>query len=129
MRELSLAVVGIGYPDPDGGNRRFEVAMLDRGDPVELRREPRNRHDPYAVAVFSARGVRIGYLSAEHAPWIGGKLSAGEEVAALFQESRGEVAVIRVAIGGAPTLPPLRSAPDAERDGDWADPDGPDWGA
>lgn len=134
-RELSLAVVGIGYLNPDKSNRQFEIALLSPGDPVELRREPKNPHDPRAVGVFSPSGIRIGYLNAERAPWIGGRMDAGETITAVFQEARAGVAWIRVRFGKqAPTLPPQRvprarhDDVDPEPDFD-ADPEGPEWGA
>ncbi|WP_261295523.1 HIRAN domain-containing protein [Sphingomonas hylomeconis] len=63
-RELTLAVVGIEYPNADRArsNRRFEIELCAPGDPVELRREPKNVHDRFAVAVFSERGIQMGYL-------------------------------------------------------------------
>lgn len=128
MDELSLAVVGVDYPNRDGTNRRFELMQLEPGDPVELRPEPRNRHDPHAVAVFSARGLQLGYLSAERAPWIGRRLRHGEEVAAVFQGLAGAVAHVRVRFGGgAPTLP--RKQEVGASNDQPIDPDGPDWGA
>lgn len=42
------------------------VASLKRGDAVKLKAEPRNAHDPNAVAVFY-NCKRIGYISAEEA--------------------------------------------------------------
>ena len=63
-RELSLAVVGISHPNANGSNRRFEAMLCVPGESVELRPEPKNKHDSNAVAVFSARGVQIGYLTA-----------------------------------------------------------------
>ena len=38
VTELSLAVVGIDFPNPDKSrsNRRFEIALCRPGDPVEL---------------------------------------------------------------------------------------------
>ncbi|MFE8584727.1 HIRAN domain-containing protein [Sphingomonas sp. NCPPB 2930] len=132
MDELTLAVVGIDFPNEDkaGSNRRFELLASAVGDPVTLRPEPRNRHDPHAVAVFSARDVQVGYLSAERAPLIGARIRRGEVVRAVFQGLSGSVAYIRVRFGGEPpSLPPLR--PDAPSRGDdfFPDPDGPDWGA
>jgi len=157
-RELSLAVVGINYANEDRGktSRRFEVELCAPGEPVDLMPEPRNKHDRHAVAVFSVRGIQIGYLPAERAPWIGGKLNAGEECEAVFQEIFGNIAVIRARFGGgAPTLPPPRPprppapdeasqlsrewdnfypdvpaddfSPDESFDG--IDPEGPEWGA
>jgi hypothetical protein len=128
--ELSLAVVGVSYPNPDGSNRRFEIATLRPGDPVELRREPRNKHDPFAVGVWSERNIRLGYLSAERAPWIGAKLLDGLEVRAIFQEVSGTIAVIRARIGGgAPTLPAPRPPRPSGKAEFYPDEDGPDWGA
>lgn len=135
QRELSLAVVGIDYANADKAksNRRFELLQCEPGDPVELRREPKNAHDPNAVAVFSERGIQVGYLTAERAPWIGGKIAAGEEAVAIFQALGGGTATIRVRFGGGePTLPAASPPPPLQTsyDDDFhADPDGPEWGA
>lgn len=40
------------------------------GDLVELRPEPKNLYDENAIAIWSDRGVQLGYVSAEHAPLI-----------------------------------------------------------
>lgn len=128
MNEFTLAVVGIDHANADGSNRRFELALCAPGERVELRPEPRNKHDRFAVAVFSARGQQIGYLTAERAPWIGSRIRAGEELAAVFQGLQGSAAYIRVRFGGgAPTLPqPREQAPPADFE---PDPDGRIWGA
>lgn len=132
-RELSLMVVGLAHPNEDKAksNRRFEAALCEPGEPVELRREPKNKHDPNAVAVFSARGTQLGYLSAERAPWIGGRILLGEEINAVFQQVDITTAVIRVKFGGgAPTLPPPRPRrPTRSFDDFEPDPEGPEWGA
>ncbi len=128
-RELSLAVVGLDFANRDKSNRRFEMALCAPGEPVELRLEPKNPADPNAVAVFSARGVQLGYLTAERAPWIGAKLRNGEEHRAVFQEPSATAAWIRIRFGGdAPTLPQPRPAPPPYDDFE-PDPDGPEWGA
>lgn len=139
MEEMTLAVVGIDFTNTDKArtNRRSELLMSKPGDPVDLRPEPRNPHDENAVAVFSARGIQVGYLSAERAPWIGRRLNAGEDAAAVFQGVSGAAAFIRIRFGGgAPTLPassprgtrPHRTA-SPDTDGFHPDPEGPDWGA
>lgn len=130
-RELSLAVVGLDYPNPDRSksNRRFEMALCTPGEAVELRPEPKNPHDPRAVAVFSARDIQLGYLSAERCGWIGGKIKAGEEYQAVFQEPGAAAAIIRVRFGGGrPTLPASRSM-GIPIDDFVPDPEGPEWGA
>ena len=131
MQELSLAVVGIDYPNADRSrsNRRYELLLCAPGEPMMLVPEPRNPHDPRAVAVFSSRGVQVGYLTAERAPWIGARLRGGEEVAAVFQGLGDGAAYVRVRFGGgAPTLPAGRTVP-MESDDIAPDPEGPEWGA
>ena len=83
MQELTLAVVGIDFPNGDGSNRRSEAMMTLPGEPVALIPEPKNKHDSNAIAVISPRGVQIGYLSAERAPYIGGRMSRGEDLEAI----------------------------------------------
>ncbi|MDB5684102.1 MAG: hypothetical protein JWM75_1800 [Sphingomonas bacterium] len=106
-RELSLAVVGLQHPNARGVARKFEAIVCVPGEPVHLVPETKNKHDPQAVAVFSDRGIQLGYLSAERCGWVGGMIGRGEEVRAIFQSAGTTTAVIRVAIGGAdPVLPP-----------------------
>jgi len=97
---MSLAVVGAGHANRDGSDRRFEILLCKPGEPVELRPEPRNRHDSRAVAVFSARGVQIGYLKAERCGRIGGLIAAGIEIQAVFQKQAQFGAWIRAAFNG-----------------------------
>lgn len=107
--------------------------MCRGGEPVEMRPEPKNPADPNAVAVFSARCVQIGYLTAERAPWIGSMLKRGRPVAAIFQQQTQWGAWIRVAFDGErPVLPDLGDRDNAEFDADdhfpkfEADPEWPD---
>lgn len=134
QRELSLAVVGIDYANDDksGSDRRFEMLVCEPGEPVDLRLEPTNKHDRNAVAVFTLRGIQLGYLTADRAPWIGAKLRAGEVWEAVFQSRGARAAYIRIRFGGgAPTLPAPRPAGEGRGGGcDFdPDPDGPIWGA
>lgn len=57
MYEVTLAVVGMDFPkaDKSGSSRRMELMLCRPGDPIELRPEPNNEHDPFAIAVFSER--------------------------------------------------------------------------
>ena len=128
-RQFSLHVVGADFPNRRGGNRRFEILVCTPGEPVSLVLEPRNPGDPNAVMVLSARGVQIGYLPAERAPWIAGMLRAGREVRAVFQQPTTRGAAIRVALDGAePVLPPPApsSSPPLDADDFWPDPIPPD---
>jgi hypothetical protein len=116
MQELSLAVVGLDFPNRDKSNRRFEVALCAPGDPVELRPDPKNPVDPRAVAVLSERGVQLGYLTAERCGMVGKKLRDGEPYRAVFQEADRHKAVIRVRFGGGePTLPARDAEPEPDK--------------
>lgn len=144
MQELTLAVVGIDFPNADGSNRRSEAMMTLPGEPVELIPEPKNKHDNNAIAVMSPRGVQLGYINAERAPYIGGRMARGEDAEAIFQGLDGGSAFIRIRFGGgAPTLPPVShkpaSAPQTPRPSRrsapydphafYPDEEGPEWGA
>ena len=61
------------------------------------------------IAVWSMRGVQIGYLSAERCGWIGSRMAQGEEIRAIFQEATKGGAIIRISFSGIdPVLPPAR---------------------
>jgi hypothetical protein len=131
VEEFSLAVVGINFPNADKSNRRFELALCVPGEPASLVLEPKNKHDPAAVAVFSARGHQIGYLSRERCLWVGSRIRAGEEHNVVFQDLDDHIATVRIRFGGGtPTLPVPRPKPPAPDEDEWLyrDPDGPDWG-
>lgn len=122
MRSLSLAVVGADHPNKSGPARRFEIAMCIPGEPAELRLDPNNPADPQAVAVYSARGIQIGYITAERAPWIGGMMRNGREMVTIFQAPTPYGALVRLAFDGEqPELPPARE-PEQMVDWDGVDP-------
>lgn len=70
-------VVGLRY-----GERCRELAALKPGMPVYLVREPENRCDPNAVAVFAPWGRHLGYLRAPLAAALSARCAAGEAFAA-----------------------------------------------
>lgn len=137
MIELTLAIVGIDFPNADGTNRRSELMFTDVGAPMELRPEPGNKHDDLAIAVFSARGMQVGYITAERAPLVGSRIRAGADVRAIYQGLVGSAGYVRVRFDGMdPTLPdkpdPVGSPAPSNDDDDcgfYPDPDGPEWGA
>lgn len=125
LPQHTLVVVGIDYPNRRGPVRRFEIAMCVPGEHVELRPEPDNPADPCAVAVFSARGVQIGYLQAERCGRIFAMIRKGRQVSAIFQGFDRFRGYIRVAYDGeAAILPPtkaIRDEPDFDPDPIWED--------
>ncbi|MFZ2996242.1 HIRAN domain-containing protein [Sphingobium sp.] len=106
MPQLSLAIVGADHPNKDKSNRRSEILWSAPGEPVDLIPEPKNPVDPQAVAVFSARGVQIGYVKSFQAQLIRTYLARGRLTAAIFQDVAPWGAVIRLGLDGEhPTLP------------------------
>lgn len=126
LPQLTLAVVGADYLNKRGPTRRFELALCRRGEAIELRPEPTNPADPLAIAVYSCRGIQIGYLTAERAPRIGQLIRRGRDVTAVFQDNASFGAYIRAAFDGeTPTLPDPAPAPDSQPDW-WPDEEWPD---
>lgn len=125
---LSLAVVGADYPNKRGPTRRFELELCVPGEPAQLVPEPKNPADPRAIAVYSTRGVQIGYLTAERCGWIGGMIEQGREIRAVFQEKTRHGAVIRAAFDGEEPVLPAEKPPAPPRDdhGFYPDDPGPD---
>ena len=85
MKALSLAIVGTQFPNKRGPTRRFELELCRPGEPVELRPEPRNPADENAIAIYSCRGVQLGYVASVRAVLIIGDIRGGAEVRAVFQ--------------------------------------------
>lgn len=108
---MSLAVVGVQYPNKDKSNRQFEIAVCKPGESVELRPEPKNIPDENAVAVFPQRGVQIGYLTAERCGRIGAMIRQGREIQAVFQREAQHGAWIRVAFDGELPIVDLNPSP------------------
>jgi hypothetical protein len=119
---MTLTVVGGIHPNADGSNRLFEIALCTPGETVQLVPEPSNKHDPSAVAVFSGRGIQIGYVSTERCGWIGSKIRLGDDLHAVFQVSTKGGALVRVGFSGeSPPLPVAGPARSPSRPADWDD--------
>lgn len=67
----------------DGRDRA--AACLSEGDDVKLRREPDNKYDENAVAIYSPRG-KIGYIPAKHAFWVARAIDSGKLVRVTVRE-------------------------------------------
>lgn len=113
LPSLSLAVVGADFANEDKArsNRRFEIALCRPGDTVHLVPEPKNKADSNAVAVFSERGIQIGYVTAERCVRIGAIIRDGRDFSAVFQQAASYGCVIRVAFDGAVPVVDLNAKP------------------
>lgn len=123
----SLAVVGAQYPNKRGPTRRFELNLCKPGEPIELRPEPKNKADENAVAVYSPRGIQLGYLTAERAPWIGGMIKQGRVITAIFQNQTAFGAWIRIAFDGEQPVLPTDNRLEHAADEGFSDDPGPDF--
>lgn len=125
LPQISLPIVGIDHPNQRGVARRFELAVCQRGEQIELRPEPENPADEHAVAVYSCRGVQLGYIPSGRAVRIGQLMRRGTDLTAMFQdhtrfwhrEGWQQGAVIRVAFDEMPVLPEPQEA--ADREPEW----------
>jgi hypothetical protein len=87
--DFSLPACGERFDNEDGTSRQEELRYCQPGETVRLVREPENPHDTRAVAVFSARGVRVGYLKRDRAVWVGSKIDRGYDVRAIVERVKG----------------------------------------
>lgn len=87
--DFSLPACGERFDNEDGTSRQEELRYCQPGEVVRLVREPENPHDARAVAVFSVRGVRVGYLKRDRAMWVGSKIDRGYDVRAIVERVKG----------------------------------------
>lgn len=77
-------VVGVSFE-----GRQGLVRALAAGDPLLLRREPGNPHDPHAIKVMTQSGEQIGYLSARLAARLAPSIDAGARYSAIISQITG----------------------------------------
>ena len=117
--QMSLPIVGAPYANKDKSNRQFEIMLCEPGDPLTLVPEPKNKYDEHAIAVVSERGVQIGYVTSERAPYLGQLMRQGHELRAIFQAPTQWGCFARVAADEDPVLrtrpapPPTGADPDS----------------
>jgi single-stranded-DNA-specific exonuclease len=87
---LYTKVVGVTFDA-----RQRVIAGVREGDPLRLRREPANAHDPHAILVTTDDGRDLGYLNAR---------LAGRLAPAIDMGDRYRATVTRVTGGGDRTL-------------------------
>lgn len=87
--DFSVPACGEMFDNEDGTSRQDELRNCLPGEVVHLVREPENPHDRMAVALVSARGIRVGYLRRDRAVWIGSKIDRGYDVRAIVERVKG----------------------------------------
>ena len=78
------AVAGINKANESGIHRQNTIARCKAGEPILLVREPDNRYDGNAVALYRENGEQIGYLPREWAEEMAPRLDRGSPVTATI---------------------------------------------
>lgn len=122
LAQHTLPIVGIAYPNKRGPTRIFELQVCQPGEVLELRPEPDNEFDPYALAVYSCRGIQLGYVPAERCARLTSMLLNGREVRAAYQGRDRIRGYMRIAYDGdTPVIPATKPEVQPEQDF-WPDP-------
>lgn len=79
-------IVGVTHSNDDGSSRQKILKRMketaQKGDLLELRREPDNPHDKNAIAVYNKDGEQLGYINRETAEEFAQYMDSGERVTA-----------------------------------------------
>jgi hypothetical protein len=91
-QEFKTRVAGVTYCNADGTDRQSLLKKCCSGEQVELRREPNNPHDKFAISVVTGRGEILGYIP------------AGDRRLANHIDGGGQIRASIVEITGGPNL-------------------------
>ena len=86
-------LAGMAYYDFAAGPKG-----LRRGQPLVLRREPDNPHDPLAVAVFLPDGRKLGYLARVENEAVARVMDAGVPLRAVLSTVGGDIYAVTMRI-------------------------------
>jgi hypothetical protein len=85
IQNVKLKVVGVTFQNEDGTNRQTIIGQMKDNAPVTLIREPSNRFDKNAVAVYFV-DQQIGYIGREYAKIIAIMMDSGRKFDAKVLE-------------------------------------------
>lgn len=79
-------VVGVTHSNDDGSSRQKILKRMketaQKGDRIELRREPDNPHDKNAIAVYNKDGEQLGYVNRETAKEFAAYMDENDDITA-----------------------------------------------
>jgi hypothetical protein len=85
---IKTKLAGVTMKNDDGSSRQAFLKTCSSGDPLVLKREPKNKYDRNAIAVF--RGTdQLGYLSKEVAEELAKVMDSGKKLTAEILEITG----------------------------------------
>lgn len=97
VEEFSTTITGVAYRNSGANTENRQAIIRDlsargelaAGTELDLRREPENRYDSNAVAVFAPDGRQLGYLSRDIARKAAAQMDAGYRYRAFIQAVTG----------------------------------------
>jgi hypothetical protein len=89
-REFFSKVAGVSHKNSDRSTRQKIIReKVYQGERLELRHDDNNKHDKFAVALFSSGGGQIGYLESRLARDVRGWQAEGCSVEVIVKEVTG----------------------------------------
>lgn len=85
IKNVKLKVVGVTFTNEDGLSRQGIIAALNDNDKIFLRREPTNKYDTNAIAVFTEYG-QVGYIGKDYSSILAPMMDAGTQLEAKIGE-------------------------------------------
>ncbi len=98
MNEFYSKIAGVTAKNPDGSDRQKYIKAYAKANmPLILRREPDNKYDPHAIAVyikvrvfiFLSDIIQIGYLNTEVAAELTKHISKGGSISGRISQVTG----------------------------------------
>lgn len=80
IKNVKLKVVGVTFE-----GRQEIIKQLDKSDIITIRREPTNKFDTNAIAVWSEKG-QVGYIGKDYATILSPMMDAGTQFEAIIAE-------------------------------------------
>lgn len=76
IKNVKLKVVGVTFANDDGTNRQSIIKGLSKTDNITIRRDPTNKYDTNAIAVWSDKG-QAGYIGKDYSSILAPMMDAG----------------------------------------------------
>ena len=89
VRSFTTRIAGVSKRNSDGTKRQDILGRCEEGERLLLLREPENRYDPDAIAVFRATHEQVGYVPGDVAFRLGQQMDSGLTAMAEIVEIRG----------------------------------------
>lgn len=86
IKNVKLKVVGVTFTNEDSTSRQSIISQLNNNSVVTIRREPTNKFDTNAIAVFTEFG-QVGYIGKDYASILAPMMDTGTQFKASIAET------------------------------------------